>query len=262
MHAAPVFGELQAPAHWQVVDLISDLHLQASDPATFASWQAYMARTRADAVLILGDLFEVWVGDDAVAGDLFLQQCAQVLREAAAQRAVFFLPGNRDFLVGSAFLSDCGVQALADPTVLRWANQRVLLTHGDALCLEDEAYQRFRLQARDPAWQATFLARPLTERLALAQSMREQSKAHNQSVMTFADADPAMTGDWLQAAGCTRMVHGHTHRPADHEATLPNGAAAQRQVLSDWCCTQTPHRAEVLRLSPNGSAQRLSPLVA
>lgn len=254
MTAAPALGTLQVPAHWQTVELISDLHLQADDSATFAAWHAYMARTQADAVLILGDLFEVWVGDDALASDPFLQQCAQVLTQTAAQRAVYFMPGNRDFLVGPDFLGACAVQALADPTVLVWGAQRILLTHGDALCLEDEAYQRFRLQARDPAWQAAFLARPLAERQALAQSMRAQSKAHNQSVAYFADADVAMTRDWLLAAQSTHMVHGHTHRPADHR-----DGQNLRQVLSDWGLDHGESRAEVLRLHADGRRERLSP---
>lgn len=255
MTATQAFGTLQAPADWQAVDLMSDLHLQASDMVTFEAWQDCMARTRADAVLILGDLFEVWVGDDAVASDPFLQRCGQVLQQASQRRPVFFMPGNRDFLVGPAFLAQCGVQALSDPTVLIWGERRTVLTHGDALCLDDEAYQRFRLQARDAAWQTAFLARPLAERQALAQSMREQSKAHNQSVASFADADAVMTRDWLQAARSAHMVHGHTHQPADHAM----GDHALRQVLSDWSLDHLPHRAEVLRLHADGKRERLSP---
>ena len=258
MMAAQAFGTLQVPAHWQTVDVISDLHLQATEMTTFEAWRDYMAGTQADAVLILGDLFEVWVGDDAVASDPFLQQCGEVLTQAAQQRAVYFMPGNRDFLVGPAFLSPCGVQALADPTVMVWGERRTVLTHGDALCLDDEAYQRFRLQARDPAWQAAFLARPLSERLALAQSMREQSKAHNQNVTCFADADAAMTQAWLQTAHSAHMVHGHTHQPADH--AIPAPVAALRQVLSDWAFDHGAPRAEVLRLHADGSRQRTTPL--
>ncbi len=260
MTATQAFGTLLAPARWQAVDLISDLHLQASETATFEAWRGYMAQTRADAVLILGDLFEVWVGDDADATDPFLQQCGDVLLQASKQWAVYFMPGNRDFLVGPTFLAQCGVQALADPTVLVWGEQRTVLTHGDALCLEDEAYQRFRLQARDPAWQAAFLARPLAERLALAQSMREQSKAHNQSVAYFADADAAMTRAWLHTAQSVHMVHGHTHQPADHPINAPG--AALRQVLSDWGFDHGAPRAEVLRLHADGSRRRIDPFQA
>lgn len=255
------FGTLQAPAHWQAVDLISDLHLQAGEPGTFEAWRAHMHCTPADAVLLLGDVFEVWVGDDAVAHDPFLQTCAQVLRQASQRLTVGFMPGNRDFLVGPAFLNDCGVQPLKDPTVLVWGPQRILLSHGDALCLADEAYQRFRAVARTPQWQADFLAKPLAERLAMAQAMRAQSEAHNQSMQSFADADTAMTLDWLQQANSQQLIHGHTHRPADHPIDgLPHG---RRQVLSDWhigpADSQAARRAQVLRLYPDGHGERLEP---
>lgn len=251
-----VFATLQAPAHWQAVDLISDLHLQASEPDTFEAWRAHMLTTTADAVLLLGDVFEVWVGDDAVPQDPFLQACAQVLRQTSAQRFVGFMPGNRDFLVGPDFLQSCGVQPLQDPTVLVWGAQRTVLSHGDALCLDDEAYQRFRAIARTPAWQSAFLAKPLTERLAMAQAMRAQSEAHNQSMQSFADADAHMTHGWLQAANSLHMVHGHTHRPTDHAVTGLAGAV--RQVLSDWHVTPEQRRAQVLRLSADGRSERLT----
>lgn len=254
------FGTLQAPAHWQAVDLISDLHLQACEPGTFEAWRAHMQSTPADAVLLLGDVFEVWVGDDAVAQDPFLQACAQVLRQASRRMTVGLMAGNRDFLVGHAFLNDCGVQALQDPTVLVWGTQRTVLSHGDALCLGDEAYQRFRAMARTPQWQAEFLAKSLSDRLAMAQAMRAQSEAHNQSMQSFADADPAMTRDWLLAADSQHLVHGHTHRPADHPVEgLPG---ARRQVLSDWHVAGGQHRAQLLRLHADHRSERLHPLPA
>lgn len=255
----PNIGCLQAPAAWQQVDLISDLHLQASEMATFEAWRHFMATTTAQAVLILGDLFEVWVGDDAVAHDPFLQQCAEVLRQTALRMPVAFMPGNRDFLVGPNFLSACGMQALADPTVLQLGQQRILLSHGDALCLDDTAYQVFRQQVRSAVWQREFLAKPLPERLALARGMRQQSQAQKQTDTVYADADPALSVQWLQAAQATRLVHGHTHRPADH----PCGGdkLALRQVLSDWSLDHAPLRAQVLRLAIDGSAQRLDLIV-
>jgi len=251
------FGTLQAPAHWQAVDLISDLHLQAGEPGTFEAWAAHMRSTSADAVLLLGDVFEVWVGDDAVAHDPFLQACAEVLQQASQRITVGFMPGNRDFLVGQAFLDDCGVLALEDPTLLVWGTQHILLSHGDALCLADEAYQRFRSVARTPAWQAEFLTKPLSERLALAQAMRAQSEAHNQSMQSFADADADMTLGWLQQTGSTHLIHGHTHRPADHAVSgMPD---ARRQVLSDWHVQPGQQRTEVLRLHADGCSHRLFP---
>jgi UDP-2,3-diacylglucosamine hydrolase len=248
----PAIGLLQAPASWQSVDLISDLHLQASEQTTFEAWRHHMATTHAQAVLILGDLFEVWVGDDAVAHDPFLQQCADVLRQAAQRCHVAFMPGNRDFLVGTEFLTDCGVQALNDPTVLNWGQQRILLSHGDALCLGDADYQLFRQQVRSAQWQAEFLAKPLSERLALARAMRAQSESQKQTGMTYADADTALSLQWLHAAGADRLIHGHTHRPADHALGL-----ATRQVLSDWSLDHAPLRAEVMRLHADGRSERL-----
>ena len=251
------FGTLTAPSHWQAVDLISDLHLQASEPGTFEAWRSHMQRTTANAVLLLGDVFEVWVGDDALTQDPFLQACADVLRQSSTQRWVGFMPGNRDFLVGPDFLQGCGVHPLQDPTVLVWGHQRVLLSHGDALCLGDEAYQRFRAVARTSAWQGEFLARPLNERLTLAQNMRAQSEAHNQGMQSFADADEAMTLAWLQAADSHLMLHGHTHRPADH--AVPGQPQARRLVLSDWHITPSQQRAQVLRLHADGSHERRQP---
>ena len=264
--AAPWCTVLQAPAAWRVVDFISDLHLQAGEPATLQTWQRYMASTPADAVFILGDLFEVWVGDDAAAVPGFEQDCGQVLAATARCRDVFFMPGNRDFLLGKAFLETCRMQELQDPTVLAFAGQRWLLSHGDALCLDDTDYQQFRTQVRSPGWQEAFLARPLAERQALARGMREQSEARKQTSAPadYADVDAATARQWLQAAGASTLIHGHTHRPADHDlgaaadrATdgAQNGSARsalQRVVLSDWDACASPPRAQILRGSSHG----------
>jgi UDP-2,3-diacylglucosamine hydrolase len=251
----PPLACLQAPAAWQHIDLISDLHLQVNETATFEAWRHFMATTTAQAVLILGDLFEVWVGDDAVAHDPFLQQCGEVLRQSALRIPVAFMPGNRDFLVGPDFLNTCGVLALADPTLLQLGAHRILLSHGDALCLDDTAYQVFRQEVRSPIWQREFLAKPLSERLTLARAMRQQSERQKQTDSVYADADLGLCGQWLQAAQASRLVHGHTHRPADHAAG-PDGLAL-RQVLSDWSLDHAPLRAQVLRLGRDGGAQRL-----
>lgn len=249
----PTLGWLKAPATWQNVNLISDLHLQAGETATFAAWRDFMARTPADAVLILGDLFEVWVGDDALAHDPFLQECASVLAQASQRLHVAFMPGNRDFLVGTDFLSRCGVQPLADPTLLEWGTQRILLTHGDALCLDDTHYQLFRQQVRSAAWQHDFLAKPLEQRLSLARDMRAQSESQKNKKTFHADADEAMALNWLYVSGAQRLVHGHTHRAADH----PLGAGF-RHVLSDWSLDHAPQRAQVMRLDQSGGVHRLN----
>lgn len=249
---APTIGQLTAPAAWHTVDLISDLHLQASESATFEAWCNYMASTPAQAVLILGDLFEVWVGDDAAALDPFLQRCADVLRQTTHRLHIAFMAGNRDFLVGPDFLSACGVHSLSDPTLLELGKQRILLSHGDALCLNDKPYQAFRLQARSPEWQQAFLAKPLAERQAFARSLRALSESQKHEGMSFADADPQMGLFWLDHAQAERLVHGHTHRPADH----PLGSA-QRHVLSDWSLDHAPYRAQVMRLQRDGGLSRI-----
>jgi UDP-2,3-diacylglucosamine hydrolase len=248
---------LQAPEHWQAVDLISDLHLQAGEPQTFDAWRQFMAGTRADAVLILGDLFEVWIGDDAAASDPFLQDCAQVLRSAANRLTVGFMAGNRDFLLGPAFAQACGMRPLQDPTLLCLGQMRTVLSHGDALCLDDVDYQRFRRQVRSPQWQQAFLAQSLAERQAVARALRTQSEAHKRLQMHAADADATMSRQWLQEADSLHLVHGHTHRPADH--LMDPALGLSRQVLSDWSLDHAPRRAEVLRLHRDGRCERLSP---
>ncbi len=245
---------LTAPSHWRTVDCISDLHLQASEPATFTAWQRFMQSTPADAVCILGDLFEVWIGDDAITSDGssdpggFNAACMDVLRAAARQRPVYFMHGNRDFLLGSACLQDCGVTLLDDPTVLQFAGQHWLLSHGDLLCLDDVDYLQFRALVRSPQWQTAFLAKPLAERQQIARSIRSESESRKRSGAPYADVDTAAARQWLQAAQATTLVHGHTHRPAQHGL----GDGLQRWVLSDWDLDASPPRADLLRLSATG----------
>lgn len=246
----PAFAELLAPASWHNVDFISDLHLQAGEGATFDAWRRYLDTSQADAILILGDLFEVWIGDDAAALPGFESQCAALLRETAAQRPLFFMQGNRDFLVGEAAASLCGFTLLDDPTVLVLQGERWLLSHGDALCLADSEYLRFRAQVRAPDWQAAFLARPLDERRALARSMRTQSEDRKQSPgMIWADVDTEAARDWLRSAGARTLIHGHTHKPRAHDL----GDGMSRIVLSDWDASAHPPRAQVLRLGADGA---------
>lgn len=246
--------ELIAPVNWQVVEFISDLHLQAQEPLTLRAWEQYMAHTRADAVFILGDLFEVWVGDDVLAqstgvADSFEDQCCQTLRATAAHSDVFFMHGNRDFLIGTAFAQACGLQLLADPTVLVFGGERWLLSHGDALCLDDTEYLQFRAQVRTDSWQQHFLAKPLSERQAIALSMRQQSDSRKRSGMTYVDVDTGAARQALQMAKALKLIHGHTHLPADHEL----GEGLRRFVLSDWDAAAKPARIQVMRLSVNPS---------
>lgn len=259
----PRIAVLDAPASWRVIDFISDLHLQPAEPGTVQAWEDYLARTRADAVFILGDLFELWIGDDVLDGTdadseeaRFEARCARSLQQAGQRCALFVMHGNRDFLLGAAFARACHLTLLEDPTALAFGGQRWLLTHGDMLCLDDTDYLRFRAQVRDPDWQRDFLARPLAERRAYARGLRTQSQARKASGETYADVDAAAAAAWLQAAGATTLIHGHTHKPADH--ALATGL--HRHVLSDWDTAATPPRAEVLRLQREPAGVRLQRL--
>jgi UDP-2,3-diacylglucosamine hydrolase len=245
--ALPRFAVLDAPASWRSVECISDLHLHERAPATFAAWQRYMSTTQAGAVFILGDLFEAWPGDDAAREPGFDADCAEVLRTAARERPVFFMHGNRDFMVGAQLMASTGVTLLDDPTVLSFAGTRWLLSHGDLLCLDDVDYLRFRAQVRDPAWQQAVLAKPLAERRAFARAIRSESEARHQGAVTYADVDAQAASEWLRASGAGVLVHGHTHRPGEH--ALPHG---KRIVLSDWDAGAQPPRLEVLRLTAAG----------
>jgi UDP-2,3-diacylglucosamine hydrolase len=249
--ALPTFWEMQASAEWRTIDFISDLHLAEDTPQTFDAFASYLRQTRADAVFILGDLFEVWVGDDA-RHEGFEAQCAEVLCEASTRCALGFMVGNRDFLVGADMLKACGVLALADPTVMLAFGERIMLTHGDALCMADVAYQRFRAVVRNPAWRRDFLARPLAERRRLARDVRDESERRKLEQLAGRDADIdfATAVRWMHEAGTTVLIHGHTHRPGT-DGLAPGFL---RHVLSDWDLDQTdgPPRAEVLRWTAGG----------
>lgn len=253
-------SQLCAPAHWQAVDFISDLHLQASDMATVGLWRRYLQTDpseRADALFILGDLFEVWVGDDVLEDPgSFASGCATLLRAHSQHTPVYFMHGNRDFLLRPQAARTCGMQMLDDPTVLDSPLGRCLLSHGDALCLDDTDYLQFRAQVRDPAWQAAFLSRSLTERDHTVRAIREHSEARKQAhahdPSHRADVDAAAARVWLERAQAHTLVHGHTHRPALH----PLGHGLSRIVLSDWDAGSVPPRAQVLRLDATGFHRR------
>ncbi len=260
---------LIAPPSWREIDFISDLHLQDDEPATFAAWQSFMQTTPADAVFILGDLFEVWVGDDSIeppsiastgianrdltANKTFEASCVDVLMSASKRLAVFFIHGNRDFLIATAFAKASGVTLLNDPTRLEFAGKNWLLSHGDALCLDDTEYLAFRAQVRGHEWRENFLGKPLQERQALARLLRNQSDLRKASGVAYADVDKSEAIKWLLANQAETLIHGHTHRPADHFLTesVPNPThpqVLQRLVLSDWDAAAKPPRAEILRV--------------
>lgn len=248
--------EIDAPPSWRCIDFISDLHLADDTPRTFTAWRDYLLNTRANAVFILGDLFEAWVGDDA-RFEGFEATSAAVLTDAAAKRDLAFMVGNRDFLLGAEMLAACGIRALHDPSVLVAFGQRVLLSHGDEWCIADVDYQRFRRQVRDPAWQAQVLAKPLAERRLLARSIRSESERRSAEHRgEWADVDTPTALHWLGATRSSTLVHGHTHRPA----TEALAAGVTRHVLSDWDLDHA-ERAEVLRLQATGWS-RITPAEA
>jgi UDP-2,3-diacylglucosamine hydrolase len=252
-------ARLELPPSIRTADFISDLHLSPDLPLTMSALASYLRATGADAVFILGDLFEAWVGDDSAAMP-FESLVVEMLADAARRRPLYIMRGNRDFLLGSSFFEAAGAVDLPDPVSVHApgiAKEPVLLSHGDALCLADTAYQQFRAQVRQPAWQTSFLAKPLAERQAIGAQMRAASRAHQQRAepITYADADSQLARAWLGIAGAPTLIHGHTHRPQSEV----RAEGWQRHVLSDWDCDHArPSRAEVLRWSSEGF-RRLSP---
>ncbi|MFT3857129.1 MAG: UDP-2,3-diacylglucosamine diphosphatase [Aquabacterium sp.] len=258
--ASPVFaspGILQAPPSWRCIDFISDLHLHEDLPRTTAALASYLATTSADAVLMLGDLFEAWVGDD-MRHQPYEAACVDMLAAAGQRLHLGMMTGNRDFLLGPAMLKACHAHPLPDPTVLEAFGRRMLLIHGDELCLSDTAYLAFRKQVRNPAWQQAFLSAPLDARLAQARKMREASQMHQQGMAADnlgADLDEAAAAHWMTASRCQVLIHGHTHRPADEAFGTAGDVQGMRHVLSDWDLDHGHPRAEVLRLTADGFAR-------
>jgi UDP-2,3-diacylglucosamine hydrolase len=241
---------------WTCVDFISDLHLSEHAPKTFESFKAYLEQTPAQALFILGDLLEVWIGDDCLDQDPFNfeRTCVSLIEKASERIKIFFMPGNRDFLVGSSFLTQSGMNAISDPCVLECQNERLLLSHGDALCLSDEDYQKFRQEVRSERWQTQFLSKPLSVRLDAAVQMRAQSQKRQAALKPTeqAELDAEACLSWLFTHQCNLLIHGHTHRPMRHQLDVHHA----REVLSDWDGHAMPPRAEVLRLQ-NSQLSRL-----
>jgi UDP-2,3-diacylglucosamine hydrolase len=243
---------LTAPASWRCIDFISDLHLQTSQPETAKAWFDYMASASldADVIFILGDWFEVWVGDDD--DHPFSALCAAVMRKRIKTKPceLFLMHGNRDFLIGTEFADRCEATLIADPTRLEFNGTSYLLSHGDLLCTDDVSYMRFREIVRSDEWQAEFLAKPLAERRDIASKIRAQSQAANAQKTDYADVNEVLALEWLDTHSCDEMIHGHTHKPATHAL-----ASGKRHVLSDWDASSAPKRLEVMRLTASGIAR-------
>jgi UDP-2,3-diacylglucosamine hydrolase len=232
---------------------IADLHLDPARPQITDLFERFLASDEvrhADALYILGDLVEAWIGDD---DDAELPQriatATRAVREAGVP--VYFMVGNRDFLLGERFAARAGFTLLDDGTVHTIAGRRTLLMHGDVLCTDDAAYQAVRAQVRDAQWQAQFLAMPLDQRRAFAARSREQSKAHTASAMeSIMDVNAEAVAGAMRQAGVSRLIHGHTHRPASHAFTL-DAQPAERIVLGDWY-----EHGSVLKVDATGSELR------
>jgi len=214
---------------------VSDVHLDASAPEAQRQFLEFL-RTQAvgaRALYILGDLFETWVGDDDTA-DASGAVLAGLRELTEGGVACFLLHGNRDFLLGESFCDRTGSQLLPDPVIAEIDGERVLLTHGDALCIDDHAYQELRSIVRSPTWQRRFLDLPLPDRQLLANEARAGSRQHTaRTVPNIMDVNAAAVSAAFEAARVRRIIHGHTHRPGVHDA-LSDGVPVQRIVLGAW----------------------------
>jgi UDP-2,3-diacylglucosamine hydrolase len=221
--------------------LISDLHLTPSMPLTAQRFFDFCEKEapKVEAVFILGDLFEYWVGDDASASSPFQQEVQRALANLSTKVKTYYLHGNRDFLIGKSFLKKTGMTFLEDPTAVEIASEKWVLAHGDALCTADVGYQLFRSWVRKPVIQKIFLTLPLKLRRGIAQHLRSNSHSQYQSRQRTAshqrkmDVTREACAAVLQEQSGDRLIHGHTHLPAHHTESLGE-QKWQRWVLSDW----------------------------
>jgi len=214
---------------------ISDLHIDASRPPIVRQFLGFLEAqaASAEALYILGDLFESWIGDD----DPDSAQAAAIAGiRALTSNGVpcFVMHGNRDFLLSTRFCHDSGAELLSDPVMVTLYGERILVMHGDALCTDDRAYQRLRATVRDPDWQRRFLGLSVKARRALAGAARVGSQAHT-AAMEYAitDVNAESVATALRGSGLTTLLHGHTHRPAIHAIEV-DGRPCTRIVLGDW----------------------------
>lgn len=234
---------------------VSDLHLDPARPDITGLFLRFLRdeASRADALYILGDLFEAWVGDDDPS-QTGAETAAGLRAVADAGVPVYFVHGNRDFLVGRDYARRAGMRLLPDPAVVSLYGEPVLIMHGDLLCTDDTAYQAFRAQTRDPDWRAQFLAQPLAARQAFAAQARQASMARQRDMIdgdranfeTVTDVNQAAVEAAIARYGVSTLVHGHTHRPAVH-GLRAGGRDCRRIVLGDWY-----EQGSVLRASPDG----------
>ncbi len=214
---------------------ISDLHLDPSRPQITKAFLRFLFNqaSKAEALYILGDLFEIWIGDDDDS-DFVVHIKEALQRYSASGVPTYFLHGNRDFLVGEQFAEDTGITLLEEITVVDLYDEKVLLAHGDTLCTLDLEYQEFRSQVRSQAWQAQVLSQPLAVRRQMAAELREKSQSMNaMKAEDIMDVTPEEVISLMEAEGVQKMIHGHTHRPNRHRVDLGENTG-ERVVLGDW----------------------------
>ncbi len=244
---------MSMPARTEAL-FISDLHLQESHPRTAAAFFRFLDERAMAAreLYLLGDLFEYWAGDDDL-DSLFHKSIIGAIRAVSdAGVAVYWIAGNRDFLVGERFAQAAGLTLLSEPHVASIAGQRIALVHGDAECTADTNYMAFRAQVRDPAWQQQFLAMPLAQRKSIIAGLREGSReAHGTKTMEIMDVTAEAVDALHACTGADIIIHGHTHRPALHQA-----GARRRYVLPDWELDAEPARGGWIAIDSSGAITR------
>jgi len=227
---------------------ISDLHLEAERPEIGEQFQSFLEgeATGAEALYILGDLFEYWVGDDDPNPHYAVMK--QAIRQLVDRGVpVWFMHGNRDFMIGEQFAEETGVTILDDPEPIELHGQKVLLSHGDSLCTDDKHYQQMRLMTRRPDWQAMMRAKLIEERIAIAETARQESQEYNAGLDDdIMDVNQDTVVDTFREYGVDILLHGHTHRPAVHEVDL-EVRTGKRIVLGDWY-----EQGSVVRWDENG----------
>ncbi|MDN6549287.1 MAG: UDP-2,3-diacylglucosamine diphosphatase [Enterobacterales bacterium] len=215
---------------------IADLHLSEQEPAITAGFLRFLQRDayQADALYILGDFFEYWIGDDDP--QTLHREIAAALRDLTASGVpCYFIHGNRDFLIGKRFAQECDMTLLPQETLLTLYGHRILIMHGDTRCIDDEDYQRYRRKVHNPLIQTLFLWLPLRTRLNIAAKMRDRSQMTNGDKSdAIMDVNTHAVIEALERNQAEWLIHGHTHRPAIHDISMPNGKLAKRAVLGAW----------------------------
>jgi len=215
---------------------VSDLHLSPERPGMTEAFGRLLEgpALQSEAVYILGDLFDYWAGDDDLAEPFNAGVVAKLAASTALGANIFFMRGNRDFLIDEDFALITGVQILDEPTLIKIGDERTVLVHGDTLCTDDTEYQQFRAEVRDPKWKRRFLATPIEERRRQIEGMREKSEAEKQKKsMATMDVNAAAVTALFRSCRAGLLIHGHTHLPGSHELTVDSRRCVRR-VLPDW----------------------------